>query len=375
MKTNKRHVKILATIRQGEVGGGESHLISLLENMDRTLYNPVVLSFSKGPMVDRLETLGIKCYVVKTTSAFDLTIGKKVYDILKKEAVDVVHAHGTRAYTNVILQARSLGIPVIYTVHGWSFHDDQNLFNKNVRISIERLLVKNARRTILVSDSNQLTGKKHFKRSNFDVIPNGVDLQRFKGGVIVNDIRNELSIPSAVFLVGFIARVTKQKNPLGMIEGFYLAHKQCPDIRLLMIGEGDLKEQAVLKVKELNIESSVYFDDFRQDVPEILKAIDVFCLPSLWEGLPIALIEAMAVGKAVIATNVDGSREIIQHAKNGLLIRPDNPKELSDAIVDLYTQKSLKTQIEREARSTIIEKYDITSMVRKTEVVYQTSII
>jgi glycosyltransferase involved in cell wall biosynthesis len=375
MLTSKRQIKILATIRQGEVGGGETHLIGLLENLDRSLYHPVVLSFTRGHMVERVEALGIKCYVVKTNNAFDLTVGRKVYKILKKEAVDVVHAHGTRAYTNVILQAKALNIPVIYTVHGWSFHDDQNLLNKHLRIGIERLLVKNACRTILVSDSNHLTGKKHLKNSKFDVIPNGVDLQRFNMGVVTHDIRKELGIPSSAFLLGFIARVTKQKDPLGMIEGFYLAHKQCPDICLLMIGQGDLKERAMLKVKELNIQSSVYFDDFRQDIPEILKSIDVFCLPSLWEGLPIGLIEAMAVGKAVIATNVDGSKEIIQHARNGLLTKPENPKDLADAIIHLYCHETLKTKIEREARSTIVKKYDLTRMVKQTEQIYQTLII
>jgi glycosyltransferase involved in cell wall biosynthesis len=368
-------MKILLTIRQGEVGGGETHLLSLLEHLNRSFYQPVVLSFSKGVMVDRVEAMGIKCHVIHSKSAFDFKVSKKVYAFLKGENIDIIHAHGTRAYTNVIIQALSLSIPVIYTVHGWSFHNDQNIVNKYLRISIERLLIKNARRTILVSGSNKETGKKLFKNSDFAVIPNGVDLLKFnRNDADSVDIRKEFGIPSSAFLVGFIARVTKQKDPLGMIEGFQLAKQHCPNLYLLMVGDGDLKDKAMQKVKKLGLESQVFFDGFRQDVPEILRSIDVYCLPSLWEGLPIGLIEAMAVSKAVIATNVDGSKDVIHHSENGLLVEPASPYELSRAITKLYHDRQLKSKLELSARTTIVNHYDITKSVKETEQVYGTTI-
>src|SRR4029077_11847997 len=124
------------------------------------------------------------------------------------------------------------------------------------------------------------------------------------------------------------------------------------DMHLLMVGDGDQQAKAVETVNRLGLGDRVHFQSFRQDVPDVLAAADIFVLPSLWEGLPIGLLEAMAMGKSVIAQNVDGTREIIRDGENGLLIESGNVESLSQAILKMATDKSLRQSTSEKAIET-----------------------
>jgi len=364
-------IKILATIRQGGVGGGETHLISLAENLNHKRYQLIVLSFSAGNMVDRLTELGIRCYVITTQRAFDVRIISQVRQIIKREKVDIIHAHGTRAFTNILLASTRMKIPIIYTVHGWSFHDDQFPLMKKLRIMMESFLVKRVNRTITVSESNQLTGTLSIKNFQSVVINNGINLNRFDPASTTSDIRQEHGISEDATLIGYISRVTKQKDPFTMLEAFAKVLNENTNCKLLMVGEGELKAEAIQKAYSLGINEHVIFEGFRSDVPEILKAIDIYCLPSLWEGLPIGLLEAMAMEKAIIATRVDGSKELINHEHNGLLVEPKQPEALAKAILRLHRDQQFKASLQEKTRKDIVAKYNASAMTRKIECIYQ----
>jgi len=118
---HNRKIKVLEAIRQGEVGGGETHILNLVKHLDKEKFEPVVLSFTTGQMIDELNKMGIKNIVIPSTKAFDIKKWKQVKQLLLKEKIDLVHIHGTRANTNVFRPAQALKLPVIYTIHGWSF--------------------------------------------------------------------------------------------------------------------------------------------------------------------------------------------------------------------------------------------------------------
>lgn len=122
-----RKIRVLETIRQGKIGGGESHVLDLVKSMDSDLFEPVVLSFTDGPMVQALTAIGIPVHVIASEKAFDISIWKKVRKFLADQRIDIVHVHGTRANTNVMWAARRLGLPLIYTIHGWSFQDRKSV--------------------------------------------------------------------------------------------------------------------------------------------------------------------------------------------------------------------------------------------------------
>jgi glycosyltransferase involved in cell wall biosynthesis len=365
-------IKLLECIRQGQIGGGESHLLSLVENLDRTRFEPLVLSFTDGPMVERLSRMGVRTHVIHTERPFDITKWAAVKKFLKDEQVELVHAHGTRACSNVVRAAQSLGIPVIYTVHGWSFHDDQHPLVRRIRMLGEKYLTSNTTVNISVSASNRQTGKDAIRNFSAIVISNGIDRKKFNPEGSFKDIRAELGIPSKAVLVLFLARFTSHKQPLALIRAFEEALKSLPDMRLLLVGDGDQKSKAMEIVRRQGLEEAIFFQPFRQDVPDILAAADIFVLPSLWEGLPIGLLEAMAMGKAVIATNVDGTKEVVDDLQNGLLIEAGNITALTEALLNLGGNEIRRKEFSSRALDTVRLKYDAADMTQAIEEVYRT---
>lgn len=367
----KKKIKVLQAIRQGKVGGGESHILSLVKHIDKTIFEPVVLSFTDGQMITELNHTGIDNFVIPSEKAFDFSTWNKVKKLMQQEQVDLVHIHGTRATSNIYWAARKLGLPVVYTIHGWSFHDDQSLPVKKARILFEQWITKKTDCNISVSASNQKTGRDNISNFSSTVVYNGIDVEHFSPvNAERKSLRKELNIPADAFVFSFIGRTTIQKNPLGLIKAFKRIKEVNPKALLLMVGDGELKEAAVQLVKELGLENHVVFEGFRSDVADILFSSDVYCLPSLWEGFPIGLLEAMAMAKPVIATKVDGSSEIIHHKKNGLLIEPQRDEVLTGAMLELMNNEALRNELGKAARQTVTNNFDVCKMTRQIENIY-----
>jgi glycosyltransferase involved in cell wall biosynthesis len=363
-------IKVLECIRQGQIGGGESHLLSLVENLDREQYDPFVLSFTEGPMVAKLQALGIRTRVIHSHRPFDMGKWRKVRKLMQAERPELIHAHGTRACSNTLWAARSLGIPLVYTIHGWSFHDDQVPLVRKLRVLGEKYLTSRSSQNIAVSSSNLRSGQDLIPGLRAEVIPNGIDLARFSPWGSFTDIRRELGIPEDALLILFIARFTSHKQPLALIRAFGEIDPILPKARLLMVGDGDQKTEGQGLARDLKLDQKIYFQDFRQDVPDILAAADIFVLPSLWEGLPIGLIEAMAMGKAVIASQVDGTKEIVDPGKTGLLVPPRDISSLSGALTRLGQDPDLRKRLGTQAMDRVRQQFDAGRMTREIERLY-----
>ncbi|MET0466847.1 MAG: glycosyltransferase family 4 protein [Chitinophagaceae bacterium] len=363
--------KVLQCIRQGKIGGGESHLLNLVESLDRSQFDPVVLSFTDGPMIKTLEDMNVKTHIIHTERPFDFTKWKQVRSLLVEEKVELIHAHGTRANSNVLWAARSLGIPVIYTIHGWSFHQDQGMLLKNMRVMGEKYLTRKTDVNISVSVSNQRAGQELIRGFQSRIINYGIDQKKFDPTRSYPDVRKQLNIPEGKTLLLFIARFTSHKQPLALIKAFAKALPQNPDMHLLMVGDGDQKAEGIRLIEQLGIKESITLENFRQDVPAVLAAADIFILPSLWEGLPIALLEALTMGKAIIASNVDGTCDVIDHGKNGLLVETDGLVDnLVSPLVQLSKDKPLQEQLSKNALATVHEKFTVGIMMEKIEKLY-----
>lgn len=371
-KPAPRKIKILEGIRQGKIGGGESYLLSLVENLDRSRFEPVVVSFTDGPMVARLRSLGINTHVIYTETPFDVRVWGRIKDLIEAEGIDIVHAHGTRAASNMFWAAKKMGLPLIYTCHAWSFHRDQNAVVKKVRIWSEDFLTRQADVNICGARANRETGKQLFKKFDALIINNAIDPKRFNPYGVYKNIREELGIAADEILIASVARFTLQKQPLKLIAAFAEVSKRVPNATLLMVGDGEQKDDALKLIQKLNLQNKVVLQPFRQDVPDVLAAADIFVLPSLWEAFPIALLEAMSMGKAVIGTNVDGTPEIIEHEQNGLLIEVEGlEKNITAALLRLCTDAALRTRLQQAAVKSIYNTYNVETLARQNEAVYR----
>jgi glycosyltransferase involved in cell wall biosynthesis len=371
-----KKIKILEGIRQGKIGGGESYLLSLVENLDRSKFEPVVVSFTEGPMVDRLRSLGITTHIIYTEKPFDFRVWKRVQKLIEDENIDIVHAHGTRANSNMFWAAKKTARPLVYTCHAWSFHLDQNPVVKKLRILGEQFLTGKANVNICGSKANRETGRQLFKNFDAVIINNSIDPKRFNPHGVYKNIREELGIAPTDLVISSVARITLQKQPLKLIAAFAEVSKKVPQAKLLMVGDGEQKEEAIRLIQKLGIQNKVILQPFRQDIPDVLAAVDIFVLPSLWEAFPIALLEAMSMGKAVIGTNVDGTPEIIEHEKNGLLIELDGlEKNIADALLRLCTDHGLLKKLQQAAVESIYNTYNVETLARKNEDVYRQLIL
>ncbi len=362
--------KILEVIRQGQIGGGESHLLDLIYYLDKQRFTPICLSFTDGEMIRSLESWGVKCYVIESQSPFDLSVQKRVKALMEDEHISLVHAHGSRAASNVLLPAKMLHLPFLYTVHGWSFHDDQKIVVKLLRAWSEKLICHNADTVICVSQSNAETGKLVFGLKSATIIENGINLDIFDRAKDFSDRRQLFGFSKDDFVIGFIARSTKQKNPLVFLDAIQMAHEVNPKIKGLFVGEGDMDLDVDMFIKSHKMEGYLYRSSFRTDVPEILNCVDVYCLPSLWEGLSIALLEAMAMGKAIIATPTDGTKELIRDNENGLIVDFDNPQQLASAIGKFYEDKKLFRRCSDNATLLIKERFDAKRVADSVMAIY-----
>jgi len=366
-----KKIRILEGIRQGKIGGGESYLLGLVEHLDRSRFEPVVLSFTDGPMVERLRSQGITTHVIHTERPFDWRVWRKVRDLIRDEEIDIVHAHGTRANSNMFWAARKLNIPILYTCHAWSFHPDQHPLVKKFRIWSEDFLTSRMDVNICGSVANRDTGRQLFRNFDAEVIYNSIDPVRFNPYGKYKDIRQELGISPEETVVVSVARFTLQKQPLKLIRAFAEVCKKVSGVRLLMVGEGEQREKALALIAELGLEDKIILQPFRQDVPDVLAASDIFVLPSLWEAFPIALLEAMSMGKAVIGTAVDGTPEIIRDGENGLLIGVEQmEKELAAAMERLCVDKELRVRLQQAAIASIYNKYNVETLAERNQEVY-----
>ena len=368
-------IKVLEVIRQGQIGGGESHLLDLIYFLDKERVEPVCLSFTDGEMIKRLTMMGITCHVINTQKPFDFKVQGQIINLIQNEQIQLVHAHGSRAASNILYSVWKLHLPFVYTVHGWSFHEDQSFLVKKLRGWSEKLICHYANQVICVSESNKETGCKVFGLKNAVVIENGVNLDKFNPDASFIKLRPVFGFSESDFIVGFIARCTKQKNPLVFLAALEKAHRVHPSIKGLFVGEGDMDEEVDAYIQQHQMKGYLYRSPFRTDVPDLLHCIDVYCLPSLWEGLSIALLEAMAMRKAIIATPTDGTKEVINHKKNGYMVPFDDASALADAINLYYENRIMMEECRKSARLFVSERFNAKRVADSVIFVYSRLIV
>lgn len=370
-------IRILHAIRQGKVGGGETHVLQLTQYLNSDKFDLYVLSFTDGPMIDQLNACHIQNKVIPVHSPANLLFWIKLYRYLRQVQPHVIHVHGSRAAAFLLPIARILRIPVVYTIHGWSIHPDQGFIKFHFRRFFERWITSNATVNVNVSIADQQIGNKYFQNYHAEIVHYGIDVSRFSGSSMRRNIRSEFNVPDDAILFGFIARMTVQKQPLFLLRAFekLISSHNVDNVYLLMVGNGELRTEV-----ENFIESHPQFSryvrlsDFRQDVAEILSAIDIYCLPSLWEGMPIGLLEALSSGKIVLVSDISQNTEVVSDGINGYVFRVNDLNSILNKMNFLITHFNELSHIGSEANRTIHRSFTIHQSISQIERIYERAI-
>lgn len=332
----------------------------------------VHIACSQGQYVSELRAQG---HVVHT-----ITIERRIspisnlrslwclYRLMKKERFDIVHVHTPVAAALGRVAAWAARVPVVIcTAHGFYFHEHMPGLIRQPLVWLEKLLCRMTHLVFTQSYEDAVTAVREGICPQEKVlwIGNGVDVGRFAYEPSYNGFRESLGLSAQDKVVGFVGRIVEEKGVLELIEAMQLVVKAIPGAKLLLVGDtldGDRDrkaKQAIGRLLEQNgLACHVLFAGFTEDVPSVMSAIDLFVLPSHREGMPRTVIEAMASGKPVVATNIRGCREEVVPGLTGLLVPVRESSELATAIISLLSNPELARQMGAEGRRRAYELFD-----------------
>jgi glycosyltransferase involved in cell wall biosynthesis len=298
---------------------------------------------------------------------FDPRILGDLVRLARARSARVLHVHGYAAADYGRLAARRVGAALVLHEH---FADPRMPWYQGWA---DRLLAGFTDRAIAVSGSTRdfLVRERHVPAERVRLIWNGAPLDEFApvAAETALAVRRELGIAADETVVGSISRLSLQKGHRFLLPAAALVLKRLPRVRFLIVGDGDQADALRLQSHDLGIAERVVFAGHRSDVAALLGAIDVLAIASTYEGTPLALFEAMAAGKAIVSTAVDGCREVLEDGVTGLLVAPENPEALAEALVRALADPGLRAALSRRARAAST-RYDIRECVRQMEALY-----
>jgi glycosyltransferase involved in cell wall biosynthesis len=305
---------------------------------------------------------------------YDALALQQLVQVIRLTRPDIVHTHSSKAGFLGRLAARRCGVPaIVHTPNGLYFLGQANPTKRRFYLALERLAARWSDVVIATSASerDELLRWRVAPPDRIVLIENGVEANRLPADVDREAQRATYGIAPDTLLVGTLARATEQKNPLLFVRAAALLAARFPHVLFMWIGDGDLLDAARQEANVLGISERCRFLGHRDDGSSLLAMFDLFWLPSQYEGLPLALLEAMALSIPVIATDVVGNRDVVISEQSGLLVPPDNATALAEATTRLLTQPGYAAALGRGARARLLERFTVQQMVARTAHVYE----
>ena len=351
--------------------GAERIMLWLEKHLTERGYDVKLACLRKlAPFAERLrDMVGPDVRVLGMRHLFDIPAVFRLYKLLRDFKPDVLHIHSYRAAIWGRPLGRMAGVPVIiYSVHNkWGGKIHSMLDRWTSRYGDAVIPFSRAVKKTLIEES----------RINPDKVKNpvyiGIDIDRFRvdDKAKIGKAREELGLNEVNEVIGFVGALSEQKGLIYLVDAVDNLHHEFPNLRCLLIGEGEQEGHLKTKVNKLGLQEHVLFLGQRYDIPELLYVMDVFVLPSLWEGLPQVVLEAMAARCPVLATAVDGTPEIITHGVDGWLIPPQDSSVLRDSLVKLLENEELRKNLANRGYETVCERFSVKRMVSEFDNLYK----
>ena len=365
---NKK-IRVMQITHDLAIGGLQQVVVNLCRTIDRDKFDVTVLCLrDMGEFVPDIEKLGIKVILLaQKENGADYFSFMKVAKILREEKVDVIHTHNTQPFIDGTIGALLSGVKtIIHTDHAREFPD------KRRYMFAEWFMSQFAYKVVGVSEhtSQNLIRYEKISKSKIMTIPNGIDESVYNININIEQKKHELGIKGNGPVIGLGVRLSEQKGITYLLQAMQYLIKEFPDITLVIAGDGLLEQVLKTEARDLGVEKHTLFLGPRLDIPELLKLFDLYVLPSLWEGLPMVLLEAMAAGCPVVATNVGGNFMAITHGQNGSLVEPKNPTLLAAEIMQLLKDDNLRKSYIKNGHETFESKFSARIMTKQYQRLY-----
>lgn len=359
-------MNILYLTNHLNIGGITSYVLSLCKGLKKRGHNIYLASYG-GDLLGVFKQEGVTYISIPLNTKKELSpnilISKmKLSNLAKQFAIDIIHSNSRTTQVLGCLLSLAIGIPHISTCHGF--------FKARI---LRKIFPCWGKKVIAISESVKVHLMRDFrvKEENIRVVSNGIDVNRFKEEIKTQreQIKKGLGLSDGP-VIGIVARLSEEKGHIYLIEAMRIVVDEIPKAQLLIVGDGRMKETLVNLTKAKGLENNIFFLPSVRDTKIPLSVMDIFVLPSLKEGLGLALMEAMASGICVIGSDIGGIRSLIQDGYNGRLVKPMNSPALTNAIIELLQDEDRRESFGREAQTFISQNFSLEKMVLETERVY-----
>ena len=334
-------------------------MYALIKRINRKKYHPIFFSPCQGPLIKKLRDIGVETVIFKKNIILNLK------RLIREKSINLVHVN-TIVSTYGAFAGKLAGTKVL-----WHIHEDisKGLWNQFLKQLIRVLSDK----IVVVSDKIH---RSFGNKNKVTTIHNGIDLKEFVKDVKGDTIKQEFDLNENFPIIGVIGSISPAKGHKYFLKALVEVEKKYPRVVTLIVGESSLvfrrwRGRMEKFVKKLGLRERVIFTGLREDISQIMAALDVFVLPSINEAFGLVLLEAMAFKKPIIASNVGGIPEIVKHGITGLLVPPGDPESLAKAIIEITQHPKEAVKMGERGRERVERYFSLDAYVQKIEKVYE----
>ncbi len=366
---NQKRLRIAHLIYSTAVGGSEMAAADICHNLNRSIFAPLVLFMYEGPglMLEVLKARNIPTYNFKQSHIKRLLGPFLMAITLKRLRIDLLHVHHVPLWWSIRQAAKLAKTPLILTEHAkYSISRSSKLQEASRKAAGE----VNCFTTVSEDLKNYFVNELGIREKLIRVIPNGIDTSLFSPGPKTESLKDLLRDKFDGKLLISVGRLAEAKDQSTLLSAIAILNKQGRNIHLILVGDGEMRKPVEKEIAQKQLTNCVYLAGSRSNVYELLPGVDAFVLSSKREGLPMSILEAMAAGLPVIATNVGGIPEIIKDGQNGILVPTQDPNSLANAICRVLDDSEFAANLAHKARTTIEQNYSLEAITKVYTKIY-----
>jgi glycosyltransferase involved in cell wall biosynthesis len=362
-------LRVLHIVANGKLSGAEKVVLDICTNLDREKFCPVAVC-GEGELPGQYSRNGVETYVVDVSNLKFSEI-RKLHSLIGEKNIDIVHGHDVKASIAGYLASRKFGKPVISHIHA-SYPWICNLGPLKIIDSIFRNRYSFTVACSKMAMEYYLQNNRKVDKSKVTYLNNCFNFNEFEKLETRNkdSLKREMGIKEGTFIYGFLGRLLEGKGADLMIESFNEIQKGKPEVLLLIVGDGPERGRLEEQVKKYEIGDKVIFAGFQRRPYDYMNLFDCFILPSVSEGLPIAVLEAMAMKKTVISTPVAGLKDLMKDGYNGIVLNKRTKAELMEAMDRIYGDKAYGEKLAVNAYNYLLQNYNINDYMKSLEKLY-----
>jgi len=363
-------MKILHLISSAGQYGAENMLLELATSVAKLGCTPIIGVFRNKQnlnteILDSAQKRGLLVLGIPCSGQADLKALKRIQAYIREHGIELIHSHGYKADIYGYWAARKTSIPIVATCHGWP--------GRSIKLRLfywlDRIVLRRVDHVTVVSES---LAKKLREASvsvgNISLVNNGIDVTRFAEAI---GQRKSCTYSSGA-RVGFVGRLAPEKGLSYFLQAARGVLSQFPDTTFVLVGEGTERSALESLAEKLNIKERVFFAGVQREMSSVYASLDIFVLPSLSEGMPLALLEAMAAGKSVVASRVGAIPSVITSGQHGLLVEPQNVTDLQNAMLQYLQDPVFASETGQKAAARVSGSFSLRRMASEYLAIYQT---